>query len=369
MTTGISIQGAPVAVGERVVYPNGGICKVQGVQSQVIAGREWRMLVLQREEDLAKVMVPQEKVATIGLRKVANAEAVRVLFEFLSASSADPELDWKVRHRENFEKMSAGGLLDTAQVLKGLHALSRVRPLPTKEREMYDSARHQLVGEISASLSIPPAVAENNIDYALTPPPGSGRKAPNDLPIDLKSLRRALGSRGGSLLEGDGGDEGEDADELGLDDEAGEEEATEAEAPEAGNEDEESTAEPARKPAKPAAKAAPKPATPKAAAEPANKPAAKPAPKTAAKPAAKAPVKPATAPEQKPDKKPDKKPEAKAAKPMEAKAAPAKKAPAKAPEKKPATKAPAVKKAPSRAAPKVAPKAAAKTAARKGTKK
>src|SRR4051812_27329676 len=99
--TGITIGGAPVSVGDRVVYPNGGICKVKGVESKQIAGQAWKMLMLSREEDGATVMVPESKVGTIGLRKVATADAITVLFQFLAHSSSDPELDWKVRHREN----------------------------------------------------------------------------------------------------------------------------------------------------------------------------------------------------------------------------------------------------------------------------
>jgi sigma-54 specific flagellar transcriptional regulator A len=75
---------------------------------------------------------------------------------------------------------------------------------------MYDNARHQLVREIAAALSVPPAVAENNIDYALTPPPGSGRTAPKDAPIDLKAqiegielerIQTALGRADGVISE------------------------------------------------------------------------------------------------------------------------------------------------------------------------
>ncbi len=286
MDTGISIEGSPVSVGERVVYPNGGICRVQGVQSTSIAGREWRMLILQREEDLAKVMVPQEKVATIGLRKVASARSIELLFEFLASSSDDPELDWKVRHRENFEKMAAGGLLDTAQVLKGLHALAQLRPLPSKEREMYDSARHQLVGEISAALTLPPAVAENQIALALIPPPGSGRSAPTAVPFDLKSLRRSVGGRrtasGGDEFDGlDGEDDFAAGGEEEGDEAIAEAEESPSAVPTARNEDEEGEAEtlPVRTPVKKAA--TPKPSTAKAPKQPASAVTSKP-PKRAA---------------------------------------------------------------------------------------
>src|SRR5213595_1318051 len=163
-------------VGDRVVYPNQGICKITGVEVKQIAGRDWEMVTLSREEDGATVMVPRSKVMDIGLRKVASVDAIDEMFDQLAAPSDDPQLDWKVRHRENADRMTGGGLQGTLDVLKGLHALSQVRPLPQKERELYDNARHLLVGEIAAAMNIPLHVAEDNLDYALWPPEGMTRK-------------------------------------------------------------------------------------------------------------------------------------------------------------------------------------------------
>src|SRR5437588_2252487 len=163
-------------VGDRVVYPNQGICRITGVSVKQIAGRDWEVVTLRREEDGATVMVPRGKVMGIGLRKVADIDAIDKVFDLLAAPGNDPQLDWKIRHRENADLMSGGGLFGTVAVLKSLHALSRVRPLPQKERELYDNARHLLVGEIAAAMNIPLHVAEDNLDYALWPPEGMTRK-------------------------------------------------------------------------------------------------------------------------------------------------------------------------------------------------
>jgi CarD family transcriptional regulator len=185
--TEIPIGDGSLHVGDRVVYPNQGICKITGVEVKQIAGRDWEMVTLSREEDSATVMVPRSKVMEIGLRKVASVEAIDTMFDQLAAPSDDPQLDWKVRHRENADRMTGGGLQGTLDVLKGLHSLSQVRPLPNKERELYDNARHLLIGEISAAMNIPLHVAEDNLDYALFPPPGMKRKGialkPAALPV------------------------------------------------------------------------------------------------------------------------------------------------------------------------------------------
>src|SRR5918911_273357 len=174
--TEIQIGDGSLHIGDRVVYPNQGICRITGVEVKQIAGRDWEVVTLSREEDGATVMVPRAKVMGIGLRKVASVAAIDDMFDQLAAPGDDPQLDWKVRHRENADRMTGGGLQGTLDVLKGLHALSRVRPLPQKERELYDSARHLLVGEIAAAMNLPLHVAEDNLDYALWPPPGMKRK-------------------------------------------------------------------------------------------------------------------------------------------------------------------------------------------------
>jgi len=191
------------------------------------------------------------------------------------------------------------------EVLKGLHALSRVRPLPQKERELYDNARHLLVGEIAAAMNIPLHVAEDNLDYALWPPEGMKRKGK---PLPPATLGPPSPAR---VVSGD--------DDLGLDDEEletvetvlpvaapaeePEEEPEEAEekpvapaAKKAAEKEKPKTAHrheaPAAKKQKPSHPPAKKAAPPKKAA--AKKPAAKHAPKKAApakRPAAKASAK------------------------------------------------------------------------------
>jgi RNA polymerase-interacting CarD/CdnL/TRCF family regulator len=191
----IPIGDGSLHIGDRVVYPNQGICRITGVEVKQIAGRNWEVVTLSREEDGATVMVPREKVMGIGLRKVASTAAIDDLFDQLAEPGDDPELDWKVRHRENADRMTGGGLQGTLDVLKGLHALSKIRPLPQKERELYDNARHLLVGEIAAAVNLPLHVAEENLDYALWPPAGMKRKGKPLQPATLSVPGAVTGVR------------------------------------------------------------------------------------------------------------------------------------------------------------------------------
>jgi RNA polymerase-interacting CarD/CdnL/TRCF family regulator len=174
-----------LAIGDRVVYPNQGVCKVEAVDVKEVAGQKLTFVTMRREEDGAKVMVPQAKVATIGLRKVATSDEIAKLFEFLKSDSDKATLDWKQRARTNADRMAQGGILGLAEVVKGLQVLSELRPLPTKERELYDNARHLLISEIAASLGLAEVNAEDAIDIVLFPP---GRERPKRTAAEFEKL-------------------------------------------------------------------------------------------------------------------------------------------------------------------------------------
>ena len=315
---GVITDAAELRAGDRVVYPNQGVCAVVGVEEKDIAGQTLRLVRMRREEDGAAVLVPTNKVPSVGLRRVATGEQMEGVFHYLAAPLDDPELDWKVRHRDNADRLIAGGVLGVAEVVKGLHALSRLRPLPTKEREQYDNARHLLVHEVAVSLTVAPAVAEDYIDFALMPPEGVKfqlKPPPKPVLLPSRPKRRRIASAA---------EEGEAMGDLGLG-ELGIElpddlsaEGEEAEASE-GEEKPEAAAE-------------------AGAQEPEG--AESPEPKEAEEAEAPAPTKRKAAPE-KPRKA------AHEAKPKREKA-PARKAPAKKPAAKAAAKKPAAKKAPAK---------------------
>ena len=206
-----------LSVGDRVVYPNQGVCRVSAVEAKEVAGQTLTFVTMKREEDGAVVMVPQAKVHSIGLRRVATAQDVNKVFAFLKSDSDRANLDWKQRARTNLDRMSSGGIMGLAEVVKGLQVLSELRPLPTKERELYDNARHLLVSEMAASLGVTDCDAEDAIDLLLFPP---GRERPKRTAEEFK--RPAAEGEEDALDLGDsllGGDlelpsEGEDTEEV-----------------------------------------------------------------------------------------------------------------------------------------------------------
>ncbi|MEW5738583.1 MAG: CarD family transcriptional regulator [Myxococcota bacterium] len=232
-----------LAIGDRVVYPNQGLCTVTDIKTEEIAGQRLTFVSLVFSETGAKVKVPKEKLAKNGVRRVSTSDDVKKVFEFLKSDSERASLDWKKRARDNTARLSEGGLVGLAEVVKGLQVLSELRPLPPKERGQYNDARHLFVEELAAALGISEADAEDSLDVLLFPP---GKERPK------RSIEEFQG-----LGEDDELGLGEDL--LGLDGESSESEG-EGESAEAGEGEEGEAGDEEGKKKAPKGKPEPKPA-------------------------------------------------------------------------------------------------------------
>lgn len=226
-----------LSVGDRLVYPNQGLCTVTEIKNETIAGHELLFVSLVILETGARVKVPQEKLVKNGVRRISTHDDVKAVVAYLQGDSEKASLDWKKRARDNTARLSEGGLLGLAEVVKGLQVLSELRPLPPKEREQYNDARHLFVEELAAALQSTPADAEDALDIVLFP---VGKERPK------RSIEEFQGLVGGD-------DEFGISEELPLDAEeadAEEPEAAAADEGEASSDEQESAEEPAAKPAK-----------------------------------------------------------------------------------------------------------------------
>lgn len=217
-----------LSVGDRLVYPNQGLCTVTEIKTEEIAGSKLTFVSMIITETGAKVKVPQDKLVKNGVRRVSSADDVKAAVDYLKSDSEKASLDWKKRARDNTARLSEGGLIGLAEVVKGLQVLSELRPLPPKEREQYNDARHLFVEELAAAMNVPAADAEDAFDILLFPP---GKDRPKR---SIEEFQGLLGGEGddlgleGDLLGLDGGEEGadgaaEETEEKSEDGEEGEE--------------------------------------------------------------------------------------------------------------------------------------------------
>lgn len=142
------------SVGEKVVYPNQGVAIIENISTRDFGIKPERYYLLRLASNHLTIMVPFSHVDDVGLRKVTRNGQVGQIFQFLANGECRGCRDWKNRFKENSEKMRNGGLMEVAEVLKGLLILQQKKPLSFREKKMLDKARHMLIMEVSIARAI-----------------------------------------------------------------------------------------------------------------------------------------------------------------------------------------------------------------------
>ncbi len=173
--------------GSRIIYRSHGIHRVKGFEEMDFGGETISFVTLIRERDGSTIRVPVERMKERGIRSLSDSEEATDALEHLGRLPDHPDQDWKSRQREHIDKMTAGGLRGLAEVMRTLHALALIRPLPQKERRLYEEVRVLLVDEIAEALDLSPVAAEDQIDLALTPP-GMKTRPPESVPTESEGI-------------------------------------------------------------------------------------------------------------------------------------------------------------------------------------
>jgi len=141
-------------IGDKVVYPNQGIGTIENISSRTFGAAFERFYLLRLGYNSMTVLVPFSNAANIGLRRVTKDREIARVLSYLSNGSCEITADWKMRFKENTERMQSGNLLRAAEVFKGLLQIHLEKTLSFREKKMLERARHMLVSEISIARSV-----------------------------------------------------------------------------------------------------------------------------------------------------------------------------------------------------------------------
>ncbi len=142
-------------IGDKVVYPNQGVGTIENISTRSFGSAFEKFYLLRFGSNSMTVLVPFSNVGDIGLRRVTKDREISRILSFLSNGPCTINPDWKVRYKENTDKMQSGDLLRAAEVFKALLQLHVDKPLSFREKKMLDRARHMLVSEISIARGVP----------------------------------------------------------------------------------------------------------------------------------------------------------------------------------------------------------------------
>ena len=154
-------------IGDKVVYPNQGVGTIENISTRSFGAVFERFYLLRFGYNSVTVLVPFSNAANIGLRRVTKNREISRVLSYLANGSCLFNSDWKVRFKENTEKMQSGSLLQVAEVFKGLLEIHLDKPLSFREKKMLERARHMLVSEISIARNVPEIHAVSMLQRAL----------------------------------------------------------------------------------------------------------------------------------------------------------------------------------------------------------
>jgi CarD family transcriptional regulator len=152
-----------LTIGQKVAYPNQGVCLVEKKELRLVGGCTCSVFTLRVLKDDSLIFVPAENVSTVGLRPLINRSQCKRLLGTLGDKFEPASRDWKVRIREFTGKLQSGDVFAAADVFKKLALLSREKSLSFREQNMLERAKILVVTEIANINSRKPESVENEV--------------------------------------------------------------------------------------------------------------------------------------------------------------------------------------------------------------
>jgi len=153
--------------GDSVVYPHHGAGKVLKKESKILLGQERVYLTIKILHNDMTVMVPSEKAAQVGLRRVIDEETVEKVLGVLQDETSEMPKNWNRRFKHNRDKIKTGDIYELAEVVRNLARREFDKGLSTGEKQMFTRAKKILASELMYALEKDEDEAEQYLDDLL----------------------------------------------------------------------------------------------------------------------------------------------------------------------------------------------------------
>jgi CarD family transcriptional regulator len=135
---------------EYVVYPAHGVGQIVAIEEQEVAGYKLELFVINFAKDKMTLRVPTSKIATVGMRKLAEGALVKRALETLKGRARVKRTMWSRRAQEYEAKINSGDLISIAEVVRDLHRAENQPEQSYSERQLYESALDRMAREVAA---------------------------------------------------------------------------------------------------------------------------------------------------------------------------------------------------------------------------
>ncbi len=150
--------------GEKVMYPQFGLGTITGVIDKQVGEATISFYRLDFPLKQMEILVPVQRAAENGLRRVMSEAAVAEVLEYLSCAmpSAKPQ-QWHRWRKKTLEQLKSGDPLEIAKIYCYLDSLEGRKGLSFTERKILMQVERMLVSEVAAAKEMTEEAAETLI--------------------------------------------------------------------------------------------------------------------------------------------------------------------------------------------------------------
>src|SRR6478752_5337555 len=163
-------------INEFIVYPAHGVGQILAIEEQEVAGYKLELFVINFIKDKMTLRVPVSKIATVGMRELAEGGLVKRALETLKGRARIKRTMWSRRAQEYEAKINSGDIVAIAEVVRDLYRSDTQPEQSYSERQLYEAALDRLSREISAVQRTTETEAIKEIEAALAKGPRRGPK-------------------------------------------------------------------------------------------------------------------------------------------------------------------------------------------------
>ena len=169
---------------EFIVYPAHGVGQIVAIEEQEVAGARLELFVINFVKDKMTLRVPTSKVASVGMRKLAETPMVKRALETLKGRARIKRTMWSRRAQEYEAKINSGDIVAIAEVVRDLYRSESQPEQSYSERQLYEAALDRLSREVAAVQRLTETEAIKEIEAALAKGPHRGPKPAAEAPAE-----------------------------------------------------------------------------------------------------------------------------------------------------------------------------------------
>jgi CarD family transcriptional regulator len=141
---------------EKVVYPGYGVAIINRLVERLVVNKKTNFFELKFYNKDMTVLIPEDRLESIGVRKLSSVQELSGMFDFLYAFGVQDIITehnastWNKRNKEYQSKLRSGQLLHIASIYKELQLIGLDKDLSFGEKNLFHQIESLLIEEICA---------------------------------------------------------------------------------------------------------------------------------------------------------------------------------------------------------------------------